>query len=164
MKTIIPARTKADYNTIVDLANRIWFEHYGPIIGEQQLAYMLENFQSALAIEEQVAKGMMYYILLHQDTPVGYFAFSRKKESLFLSKLYVLISMRGNGIGRMALTFIEAQVKELKLKKIALTVNKFNTNSIRAYEKMGFINIEAIVQDIGNGYVMDDYVMEKSVK
>jgi RimJ/RimL family protein N-acetyltransferase len=164
METIIPVRNKADYNTVVDLANRIWFEHYNPIIGEQQVSYMLEKYQSVLAIEDQLERGVMYYLLIHQNAPVGYFAYSKKKESLFLSKLYVLSSMRGNGIGRAALSFIEAQLKELNLKKIELTVNKFNLSSIKAYEKMGFINIGAIVQDIGNGYVMDDYVLEKSVK
>jgi RimJ/RimL family protein N-acetyltransferase len=80
-----------------------------------------------------------------------------------LSKLYVLRSARGNGIARSALSFIEAQVKALGLRKIQLTVNKFNTNSIKAYEKMGFINRKAIIQDIGNGYVMDDYVLEKAI-
>ncbi|REG82285.1 GNAT family N-acetyltransferase [Algoriphagus antarcticus] len=163
MKTILPARTTAEYTTIADLANRIWFEHFGPIIGEEQVSYMLQKFQSVLASEDQVEKGMRYYLLLHQAVPVGYFAFSRKEESLFLSKLYVLDSMRGMGMGRLALTFIEAQAIELQLKKIELTVNKYNSSSIQVYEKMGFITIDSIVQDIGNGYVMDDYVLEKSV-
>jgi RimJ/RimL family protein N-acetyltransferase len=66
-------------------------------------------------------------------------------------------------MGRLALTFIEAQAKELQLKKIELTVNKYNSSSIQVYEKMGFVTVDAIVQDIGNGYVMDDYVLEKSV-
>ena len=164
MTTIVPAQTRANYKIIADLANLIWTEHYTPIIGEQQVAYMLEKFQSASAVEDQVEKGIMYYLLLYQDTHVGYFSFSKNEESLFLSKLYVLNSARGNGIGRAALSFIEAQAKELDLKKIKLTVNKFNTNSIKMYEKMGFVNIEAIVQNIGNGYVMDDYVLEKVIK
>jgi len=164
MTTIVPAQTRANYLIIADLANLIWTEHYTPIIGEQQVAYMLEKFQSALAIEDQVEKGIMYYLLLYQDTHVGYFSFSKNEESLFLSKLYVLNSARGNGIGRAALSFIEVQAKKLNLKKIKLTVNKFNTNSIKMYEKLGFVNIEAIVQNIGNGYVMDDYVLEKVIK
>lgn len=164
MTTIVPAQTRANYKIIADLAKLIWTEHYTPIIGEQQVAYMLDKFQSALAVEDQVEKGIMYYLLLYQDTHVGYFSFSKNEESLFLSKLYVLNSARGNGIGRAALSFIEARAKELDLKKIKLTVNKFNTNSIKMYEKMGFVNIEAIVQNIGNGYVMDDYVLEKVIK
>jgi RimJ/RimL family protein N-acetyltransferase len=49
------------------------------------------------------------------------------------------------------------------LNKIALTVNKNNVNSIKAYEKMGFKNVGSVVQDIGSGYVMDDYKMEKTL-
>ncbi|PHS52205.1 MAG: GNAT family N-acetyltransferase [Lutibacter sp.] len=164
MTTIVPAQTSANYKIIADLANSIWTEHYIPIIGEQQVTYMLEKFQSAIAIEDQVKNGSLYYLFLHQDTHVGYFSFSKNEDSLFLSKLYVLHSMRGNGLGRAALSFIETQAQELDVKKIKLTVNKFNTNAIKVYQKMGFSTIEANVQNIGNGYVMDDYVLEKVIK
>ena len=43
----------------------------------------------------------------------------------------------------------------------ALTVNKGNTDSIAVYLKSGFVVREEAVFDIGSGYVMDDYVMEK---
>ena len=103
MTTIEPALTRENYKIIADLANIIWIEHYTPIIGDQQVAYMLEKFQSVLAIEDQVKKGTLYYLLLHQNTPVGYFSFSKNEEFLFLSKLYVLNSARGKGIGKAAL-------------------------------------------------------------
>jgi hypothetical protein len=79
MVTIVSAQTKANYTIIADLANCIWTEHYTPIIGEQQVAYMLKKFQSVFAIEAQVEKGMLYYLLLHQDNPVGYFYFKNSK-------------------------------------------------------------------------------------
>ena len=44
-----------------------------------------------------------------------------------------------------------------------LTVNKDNAGAIAWYTRMGFKNAGAIVQDIGAGYVMDDYRMEKSI-
>jgi len=47
--------------------------------------------------------------------------------------------------------------------KVSLTVNKYNHNSIKAYERIGFINKEELVQDIGGGFVMDDYLMEKPI-
>ena len=158
MTQIISASTTEDCNRIDDLARSIWTEHYTPIIGEQQVAYMLHKFQSATAIENQIENGAYYYLLQHNDTSVGYFSFSIKEDALFLSKLYVLSTARGNGLGKKAMSFMETQVKELGLKKIQLTVNKYNYNSI-----MGFINVKAIVQDIGNGYVMDDYVLEKKI-
>jgi GNAT superfamily N-acetyltransferase len=160
---IVLANKKADFLRIADLANVIWTEHYTSIIGEQQVAYMLEKFQSAKAIEEQVKQGNAYYLIIHQNIEVGYFSYSKKNELLFLSKLYVLKELRGKGIGKIALEFIEDQAKKLGCRKISLTVNKYNTNSIKAYERMGFKNIKAIVQDIGNGYIMDDYLMEKEI-
>jgi len=164
MIKIIPAQTIESYQIIAGLAKSIWSEHYTPIIGEQQVAYMLTKFQSATSIENQVESGVKYYLLRHEDAPVGYFSYSIKENALFLSKLYVLSSARGNGIGKTALSYMEKQTKKLGLKKIQLTVNKYNGNSIKAYQKMGFVNIKAIVQDIGNGYVMDDFVLEKIIQ
>jgi RimJ/RimL family protein N-acetyltransferase len=61
------------------------------------------------------------------------------------------------------MSFLENKRVEIACKSIDLTVNKYNTNSIKAYEKMGFEKIDSVVMDIGNGYVMDDYVMKKEV-
>ena len=163
MTKITKAQTKHHFITIEELAINIWNEHYIPIIGKQQVDYMLDKFQSASAMEDQVANGAMYYLLEHNSQMVGYFSFSIIEDFLFLSKLYVLSSSRGNGIGREALSFMQQQTKDSGLKKIQLTVNKYNTNSIKAYEKMGFNRIDEVVQDIGNGYVMDDFVLEKVI-
>ena len=90
-------------------------------------------------------------------------AIQPKGRELFLSKIYVLSSRRGLGYGKKAVQFVETVAKELNLNKIALTVNKNNVNSIKAYEKIGFKNVGSVVQDIGNGFVMDDYKMEKTL-
>jgi ribosomal protein S18 acetylase RimI-like enzyme len=163
MTQIILATTKKEFQTIDALAKTIWTEHYTPIIGQEQVSYMLNKFQSTKVIEQQIKDGASYYLLAYNENPVGYFSYSIKEDALFLSKLYVLSSARGNGIGKTAMNFMQDKVIELGLNKIQLTVNKYNYNSIKAYEKMGFINVKAIVQDIGNGYVMDDYVLEKEI-
>jgi len=59
--------------------------------------------------------------------------------------------------------FIEEKAKLYHLKIIMLTVNKNNTNAIRTYEKLGFINVGPVVKDIGNGFIMDDYQMTKQI-
>jgi len=141
----------------------IWDEHYTPIIGSLQVDYMLKKYQSVPAIEDQVRQGVEYYLLNYESIPVGYLSFFRKEDSLFLNKLYVLSSYRGKGIGKKAMSFIEHKTKELGCDSISLTVNKYNTNSIKAYEQMGFKNIKAVVQNIGNDFVMDDYFMEKKI-
>jgi len=160
---LILACNTLHFKRIAALAKLIWTEHYTAIIGEQQVTYMLDKFQSLPAIEEQVNQGNSYYLILHQERDAGYFCYSIKNGLLFLSKLYVLKEFRGKGLAKIALKFMEEQAKAFACNKISLTVNKYNTNSIKAYEKMGFKNMKAIVQDIGNAYIMDDYLMEKEI-
>ena len=82
-------------------------------------------------------------------------------ETLFLSKFYVTEAERGKGYGRTMITYLETFAKEKNLNKISLTVNKYNTGSIKMYEKVGFVISGTVVKDIGEGFIMDDYQMEK---
>ncbi len=150
-----------DFLFTQSLARKIWTQHYTPIIGAEQVAYMLDKFQSVEAMQKQVAEGYEYYLVYEQDRAVGYFSFLPEKESLFLSKIYVLAEMRGKGIGRRAMEFITEQALKRGLSSIRLTVNKYNTKSIDAYLKMGFENMGPVVFDIGQGFIMDDYEMLK---
>lgn len=157
------ACTPADFKAIDELAQIIWTEHYTPIIGKNQVDYMLEKFQSAAAMQKQVDDGYAYFMLKENSRLIGYLAFKEENEELFLSKIYVEASLRGKGYGRKALHFLEEQAREKHLKAIRLTVNKYNTKSIDAYLKMGFERTRALVMDIGSGFVMDDYEMKKPV-
>jgi diamine N-acetyltransferase len=155
--------TENQLEIVESLAREIWTEHYVPIIGEEQVAYMLSRFQSKEAIAEQIASGMFYYLMRENNKFIGYIAVQQKGQELFLSKIYVKLSKRGRGYGRKAIHFAETLAKERSLTKIVLTVNKNNVNSIKAYEKMGFKNSGSIIQDIGSDFVMDDFTMDKSI-
>ncbi len=163
MTQINRATDSLQFQQVSDLAAIIWAEHYTPIIGADQVIYMLDKFQSVEAIKNQVLEGSEYYVLINEGKPSGYFCVNRKKDSLFLSKLYVLKKCQGKGIGRMAMRYIQRRAEELAYTKITLTVNKYNFNSIKAYEKMGFKKIKALIQDIGNNYIMDDFLLEKKI-
>ena len=163
MTKINIANSEVDFNTITKLASTIWKEHYTPIIGIEQVDYMLDKFQSVNAIKKQIEEGAEYYLISHEESQVGYISVSQKKNSLFLSKIYILSSIRGKGVGKKAMQFIEDLAIEKQCNTVSLTVNKNNTNSIKAYEKMGFVKVKEIVIDIGNGFVMDDFKMEKSL-
>jgi ribosomal protein S18 acetylase RimI-like enzyme len=148
---------------LVDLAKDIWEEYYTPIIGAKQVEYMLENFQSEKVVKEQITEGYNYYSILQDGKIGGYMATitNEEEKSIMLSKLYVAASSRKLGLGLEMLNFLEDKSKKQNLKILRLTVNKYNTNSINWYLKMGFINKESVVKDIGGGFVMDDYVLEK---
>ena len=152
---------KGQIDTIENLAYEIWYQHYTPIIGKHQVAYMLEKFQSVEAMTEQIKNGVLYFLILDENIPVGYMSVELLSETLFLSKFYVAEAERGKGYGRKMITYLEALAKEKDLNKISLTVNKYNTGSIKMYEKVGFVISGAVVKDIGEGFIMDDYQMEK---
>lgn len=157
------ATDKEQIAVVTVLAEEIWREHFTSIIGKAQVDYMLEKFQSEQAICEQVKKGFLYYLIKTNNRDVGYFGVLPTDESLLLSKFYIRSSERGKGVGRRAMTFIESLAVEKGLAMITLTVNRYNSDAIAAYKKLGFQITESMVQDIGNGFVMDDYRMEKAI-
>jgi len=163
MIKIIAASTKQDFKDIASLANIIWREHYIPIIGVEQVDYMIENFQSSGAMYVQFIDGYEYYMIYHQNELVGYISVKKQKDSLFLSKIYIVKDFRGQGFGKQAMDFVSNRAVQLKCKSVSLGVNRFNVNSIEAYKKMGFKVVGEMITDIGSGFVMDDYKMEKSL-
>ena len=149
---------------IEKLANEIWSEHYTGIVSKEQIDYMLANLQSAEAIEKQIDEGYMYYLVIDNNgKEIGYLAFLQKEGECLLSKIYLKKESRGKGYGRQALEFVCHVAKLSKAKKVKLFVNKKNTSSIEAYKRCGFNIAEALVSDAGNGFVLDDYRMEKII-
>lgn len=143
------------------LAHNIWHEYWVEILSKDQIDYMVENFQSEKALKKQIEKeNYIYFFIKFEQENVGYIGMSKKNDHLFLSKLYIKKDFRHKGIGTKAFDFIKKFAKEHNYNNIILTVNKYNTNTIRAYNKWGFEQIDSVVTDIGNGFVMDDYIME----
>ncbi len=153
------AGPEEDSRLLANLANTIWREHYIPIIGKPQVDYMLENFQSQKAISRQIRDGVAYFVLEWDHEPVGYYAYEPRESECFLSKIYVLKDFRGKGLGKAAMKDLRDQAIAAGCKRITLTVNKDNSDSIAAYRKMGFRQGKPSIKDIGGGFIMDDYLM-----
>jgi RimJ/RimL family protein N-acetyltransferase len=161
---IIPAVAKADLVRLESLACEIWREHYPPIIGSAQVEYMLEKFQSQAAMAAQMRTGVEYYLFRDQtDQAFGYMALQPQPTELFLSKLYVSAARRGEGHARQALAYACLRARALSLPRVTLTVNKRNLAALAAYAKLGFSQTGEMVTDIGHGYFMDDYRLEKMI-
>ena len=154
-----------DIKVTAQLAQKIWNQHYVPIIGQDQVNYMVEKFQSEFAISNQLKEAYLYYYIEHSGKPCGYLALlpNKEKSRLMISKIYIDVDFRGNNLGTELLNFTISKSKEEQFKTIWLTVNKNNTKSIEWYKQKGFEIKEAVVFDIGNGFIMDDYLLEKSV-
>ena len=151
-----------DILEIAALARTIWTEHYSAIIGKAQVDYMLDTYQSAEAIRNQIEKdGFTYEIIYGDNRPIGYIAYRKETTCLFLSKIYLLKALRGKGLGKQMLDYVESKGLALGCRSIYLTVNRHNQQAINYYLNTGFENDGVCITDIGNGFVMDDYKMTK---
>lgn len=159
--TIIQVKTDEQLKTLAEKANVVWHEFFPCILTEGQIDYMVEKFQSYEAMKNQMENdGYEYYFITAGDKILGYTGIKKEAERLFLSKLYLLKENRGKGYASEAFEFLINYCKKNGLKSIYLTVNKQNEHTIAVYKKKGFKIIDTQVADIGNGYVMDDYIME----
>ncbi len=143
------------------LARDIWTEHYTPIIGAEQVDYMLSKLQSADSVLRAIASESYRYFMVYDGLkPAGYFAVKHEEgtKALLLSKLYLHKDCRGRGISKLILENIRLIARENGLGHIQLFVNKRNS-SVNIYKRLGFRIVEELVTDIGNGFVMDDYRM-----
>lgn len=158
----VAACTTAHLEAIEALADEIWREYYTPLIGAAQVDYMVAKFQRAPAMQGQIRDGYEYFLVRRDGCDVGYLAVQPQPTEglLFISKLYLHKSVRGSGTGRACMAFIERLAHQRGLDRLWLTVNKGNP-AVKVYERFGFSIVRAVVMDIGGGFVMDDYRMEK---
>lgn len=162
----IQKNTDSNYTSIRTIAKEVWPIAYGAILSREQLDYMMEMMYSVPSLQKQSGeKGNHFILATENDIPVGFAAYEfnyNKKPKTKIHKIYILPNQQGKGIGKELIDFIINKAKERHQKTLILNVNKKNI-AIRFYERIGFtISFEEVI-DIGNGYVMDDYVMEKSI-
>ncbi len=160
----ISAACKADLVIVQDLARRIWHHHYPDIISVEQIDYMLARGYVAAALETFLTTlGSGLVLARADDVPVGFAAWYRPEEpaTTKLDKVYVLQEYQGRGIGRCLIAHVEAAARDDAASVLILNVNKHNAASIATYGNCGFVVREEVVVEIGNGFVMDDYVMSK---
>ncbi len=152
----------AELKSVAELACGIWHECFAGIISAEQIDYMVDRFQSYEAMKRQISEQDYTYFSVYDDDELsGYFAVKPESDDrYFLSKLYLKKEKRGRGIASEMLRKVFSEAASHGKKRVYLTVNKRNEHAIAVYRKTGFVVIDEPVSDIGNGFVMDDYVME----
>ena len=150
---------------IRNLAILIWNEHYISILSKAQIDYMLDLIYNEEALKHQMTFGNQQFILAYKnEQAVGFCAYEINAENnkTKMHKLYVLLEFRKLNIGKYFLEYIFNVAIANNQQAIFLNVNKYN-NSKYFYEKEGFSIIREEIIDIGNDYIMDDFVMEKEI-
>ena len=150
---------------VIDLTKKIWPVAYGEILSKAQLDYMIDKFYNETALRELMQKGHVFYLAQDENEKyVGFVSYEINSEpnKTKIHKIYVLPETQGTGLGREFFELVKEKAIENQQNAIFLNVNKFN-NAIHFYIKLGFTKVKDEVIDIGNGYVMDDYVMEVAI-
>lgn len=162
----LEAITEADFKTVANLAATIWRSHYSTIVSVEQIDYMLSGRYTPENLREYLnSKDRWFEIFWLGEKPVGYCSYSLTSNSgeMKLEQLYLLEGYRGQGLGGLMLRNVEAEARKKNILLLILQVNKRNEDSIAIYCKVGFQVREEAIFDVGNGYLMDDYVMEKAI-
>lgn len=159
MQNYILITTDEQLRKTAQLASSIWRECYKGILSPSQIEYMVANYQSYDSMKNDINRGALYYAVEEDGTQTGYVALEKQKDSLYLSKLYLSQSVRGKGKGSESLSFVKSKAREFGYNAVTLHVNKYNERAIKAYTANGFRVTQPLDTPLGEGFVMEDYVM-----
>ena len=169
MPRILPV-TSAHFPVIQQIATTTWYPTYGHILTQAQTDYMLEWMYGIDSLKEQVEEKGIIFMMIQNDGATenefaGFTAYEFDYEGrpkTRIHKLYVLPEMHGQGFGKQMLDFIASEAVAHQNTGLHLNVNRFN-KAISFYQKYGFEITGEEDIDIGQGYLMEDYIMEKGV-
>ena len=159
--------TTADIPLIRQLTFEIWPKTYSNIISKEQIDYMLEQMYNPATLQKQMEEEGCTFIIVYDDKePVAFASYAQhpadnetQPQVWKLNKIYILQSQQGKGTGKFIINYIVDEIKAKHAKALQLQVNRKN-KAKDFYEKLGFKIIKTADFDIGNGYFMNDYVME----
>ena len=152
---------EADLPKVRDLAESIWRPSYAGLLSPGQIEYMLDWMYSLERLQRDWRSGVMFEWPIVNQIPVGYMATQIDSSAavLHLHKLYVLPQFQGKGLGARLLEHAFQAAIQAGCRSVRLHVNKGNHRAIACYHRHGFFQEASVVNNIGGGYVMDDYVM-----
>ena len=154
--------TADDIPAVVALAERIWQAHYPGIISDDQIRYMLDLWYSRKALQEKLDKNAGPFLLAWEgETLIGFLSCSVGEEEAFIHRWYVDTQAHSRGIGSLLLHMLEMRLPDA-IRRIRLHVNRKNWQSVNFYFRREFVITGIQDTPIGDGYVMEDYVMVKA--
>lgn len=152
-----------DIATIRELTYKVWPQTYREILTPEQVDYMLQMMYSPAALQQQMENGHRFILVQSGNANVAFASFAPYKKGIYkLHKIYILPGQQGKGIGKFIIEYIVSAIRPLGAEALQLNVNRHN-KARSFYERLGFVVIGEEDIDIGNGYFMNDYIMELRV-
>ena len=157
------AQTEEQFAVIEGVARKIVPAFYGAYFAVETAEYLVESGHTAGALAAQAQRGSRHFLIVCEGEAVGYFSLSVDGTTMLLSHFYVLSTWRGKGLGKMAMAFIESTARGWGVSRIELFVLRKNVGAVGVYVRSGFVVAEEVLTRLGNGVVLEDYVMRKVV-
>lgn len=157
---------EAGLATVRALAGEIWPPTFAPILSAPQIPYMMRMMYAPEVLARELADGVRWEIVLVDSSPAGYLSWSAcpgRPGTAKLHKVYLSPRWHGRGIGQAMLDHAAACCRAEGFNRVLLAVNKRNDRAIRAYRRNGFAVVESVCNDIGGGFVMDDFLMARDL-
>jgi RsiW-degrading membrane proteinase PrsW (M82 family)/ribosomal protein S18 acetylase RimI-like enzyme len=156
--------TASDVGLIRSLSLDVWPQTYSNILSPHQIDYMLNLMYSEASLHQQMHENNEFLIIYNAGIPVGFASYGEVESTVFkLHKIYILPKHQGRGTGRFVIEQIIKDKKTRGGRSLLLQVNRNNVAAKNFYEKLGFEVIRTEDTDIGGGYYMNDYIMEKKL-
>lgn len=161
----VPVVTMKQAKELAEIAEKIYYDYYVEMIGEDNVKYMLSEYQSANSVIDQIkSRRHSYYAIYCDDTFCGYFDIMVEGRRIILDKLYVSKPYRKRGIARNVVEHLENIMRTIDTNKIIVDILTKNIGAIAVYKKLGFVKTKESVIELGNGYKEDYIEMEKKIK
>jgi diamine N-acetyltransferase len=155
--------SKEELSKVQSIAHQTWPTTFANILSPEQIKYMLNWMYDLKMLESQLENGHIFLLAEENEKELGFAGFELNYfggKKAKLHKIYLLPEAQGKGVGKTLILEVADRARKSGQVSLLLNVNKYNQKAIDFYARMGFVEIYKEVIDIGNGYIMDDVVME----
>lgn len=154
-----------ELHIVQTIAHQTWPNTFAEILTTEQIDYMLEWMYNKAILEKNYDDGHQFYAYFENNLAIGFMAIQvnlLEGKSMKIHKLYVLPNQQGKGVGYKLIQKAIEIANNLEQKNVFLNVNRFN-KAVDFYKRVGFSILKEENIEIGNGFLMEDYVMELSI-
>ena len=157
----IRALKQDELSIVHEIAHATWPDTFKDILSQEQIQYMLNWMYDLKQLENQFNQGHQFYVAVLDGKSVGFIGIEPnypEKGITKIHKIYILPNQQGLGIGKKLIEYVKELSIQSEMKGLLLNVNRFN-KAVDFYKAIGFNIVFEENIDIGNGYLMEDFVM-----
>ncbi len=164
-EAVFRALRHEDLAAVAALARHVWQATYPGIISQAQIDSMLAARYNPKALADYLnAEDRWFEVVETSGRLAGFCATEIHRGEFKIDKIYIAPERQRDGLGGRLIARAAQRARALGYAHLILAVNKRNDSAIAAYRKHGFVVRDSVCVDIGNGFVMDDFIMQKAIE